>query len=229
MARTTPRTLVAVSALVAGLMLFPAPGRAAEAAAETWFAEAITQSDLGIESSYLWSKGRKLRADVVVSGTPVVTIVNGATYYAIDGRSMIGTAIERAPKALANDAKGGRPFLNDGERMIAMGGEKVGSERIAGRACDVYRLTDNDGKKTIWMTQDSLHLPVKIELYGRTSGQTSTTIINWNRGFEVPDAFFEPDPRLTLDRVSYQEYLNRSKERLPSAVPVLYGDLLHGH
>jgi outer membrane lipoprotein-sorting protein len=229
MARTTPRTLVAVSALVAGLMLFPAPGRAAEAAAETWFAEAITQSDLGIESSYLWSKGRKMRADVVVGGTPVVTIVNGATYYAIDGRSMIGTAIERAPKALANDAKGGRPFLNDGERMIAMGGEKVGSERIAGRPCDVYRLTDNDGKKTIWMTQDSLHLPVKIELYGRASGQTSTTIINWSRGFEVPDAFFEPDPRLTLDRVSYQEYVNRSRERLPSAVPVLYGDLLHGH
>jgi outer membrane lipoprotein-sorting protein len=229
MARTTPRTLIAVSALVVGLTLFPAPGHAAEGAAETWFAEAITQSDLGIESSYLWSKGRKLRADVVVGGTPVVTIVNGATYYAIDGRSMTGTAIERAPKALANDAKGGRPFLNDGDRMIAMGGEKVGNERIAGRPCDIYRLTDNDGKKTIWMTQDSLHLPVKIELYGRANGQTATTIINWNRGFEVPDAFFEPDPRFTLDRVSYQEYVNRAREGKPSVVPVLYGDLLHGH
>jgi outer membrane lipoprotein-sorting protein len=229
MARTTPRTLVAISALVAGLTLLPAPGRAAEGAAETWFAEAITQSDLGVESSYLWSKGRKLRADVVVAGTPVVTIVNGATYYAIDGRSMVGTAIERAPKALADDAKGGRPFLNDGDRMIAMGGEKIGSERIAGRPCDIYRLTDSDGKKTIWMTQDSLHLPVKIELYGRTNGQTATTIINWSRGFEVPDAFFEPDPRFTLDRISYQEYVNRARERRPSAVPVLYGDLLHGH
>jgi hypothetical protein len=229
MARTTLRALAAGSALFAGLTLFSAHGRAAEGAADTWFAEAITQSDLGIESSYLWSKGRKMRADTVVAGTPVVTIVNGATYYAIDGRSLVGTAIERSPKALANDAKGGRPFLNDGDRMIAMGGEKIGSERIAGRPCDIYQLTDREGKKTIWMTQDNLRLPVKIELYGRSAGQTSTTIINWSRGFEVPEAFFEPDPRLNLERISYQEYLNRSKDRLPSAVPVLYGDLLHGH
>jgi len=210
--------------------LAPAEGPAAEGSSETWFAEAITQSDLGIESSYLWSKGRKLRADTVIAGVPVVTIVNGSTYYAINGRAMVGTAIERSPKALANDAKGGRPFLNDGERMIAMGAEKIGTERIGGRPCEAYRLTDSDGKKTIWMTQDNLRLPVKIELYGRVEGQTATTIINWSRDFEVPDAFFEPDPRVTLDRVSYDEYVSRSREKkLPSAVPVLYGDLLHGH
>ncbi len=214
---------------MAGLTLSASQVSAAEAIADTWFAEAITPSDIGIESSYLWSKGRKLRADTVVAGTPVVTIVNGATYYAIDGRSLVGTAIERAPKALANDAKGGRPFLNDSERMIAMGGEKVSSERIAGRPCDVYRLTDSEGKKTIWMTQDNLHLPVKIELFGRAAGQTATTIINWSRGFDVPDAFFEPDPRVTLERLSYQDYVNRARTRAPSAVPVLYGDLLHGH
>jgi len=211
------------------LTLSPREGPAAEAGSETWFAEAITQSDLGIESTYLWSKGRKLRADTVVAGVPVVTIVNGSTYYAINGRSMVGTAIERSPKALANDAKGGRPFLNDGDRMIAMGGEKIGSERIAGRPCDTYRLTDSDGKKTIWMTQDNLHLPVKIEQYGRVEGQTATTIINWSRDFEVSDTFFEPDPRITLDRLSYDEYVKRSREKLPSAVPVLYRDLLHGH
>jgi hypothetical protein len=229
MARTTPRARLAVLTLVAGLTLPFAQGHAAEGSPETWFAEAITQSDLGIESSYLWSKGRRMRADTVIGGVPVVTIVNGPTYYAIDGRSLVGTAIERAPKALANDAKGGRPFLNDGERMLAMGGEKISSERIAGRPCDVYRLTDSDGKKTIWMTQDNLHLPVKIELFGRETGQTATTIINWSRGFDLPDAFFEPDPRITLEHVSYQDYVNRSRDRLPSAVPVIYGDLLHGH
>ncbi len=170
-----------------------------------------------------------MRADTVVGGIPVVTIVNGTTYYAMNGRSLVGTAIERAPKALANDVKGGRPFLNDGERMIAMGGEKISSERIAGRPCDVYRLTDNEGKKTVWMTQDNLHLPVKIELFGRGEGQTATTIINWSRDFEVPDAFFEPDPRVTMDRISYEEYGKRAQNGMPSAVPVLYGDLLHGH
>ena len=71
-----------------------------------------------------------MRADSVINGIPVVTIVNGPTYYAIDGRSLVGTAIERAPKALANDQKGGRPFLNDGERMIAMGAEKISSEDL---------------------------------------------------------------------------------------------------
>jgi hypothetical protein len=228
-ARITPRTLLSVFTLVAGLTLPLARGHAAEGSPDTWYAEAITQSDLGIESSYLWSKGRRMRADSVINGIPVVTIVNGPTYYAIDGRSLVGTAIERAPKALANDQKGGRPFLNDGERMIAMGAEKISSERIAGRPCDVYRLTDSDGKKTVWMTQDNLHLPVKIEVFGRQEGQTATTVINWNRGFEVPDTFFEPDPRVTLEHLSYQDYVNRARERTPSAVPVMYGDLLHGH
>jgi len=218
-----------VCALAAALVSSRAGGQAAAGASDTWFAEAITQSNLGIQSSYLWSKGRKLRADTVVSGIPVVTIVNGTTYYAIDARAMVGTAIERAPKALANDAKGGRPFLNDGERMIATGGEKIASERIAGRPCDAYQLTDDEGKKTIWMTQDSLHLPVKIERFGRAEAQSATTIINWSRDFQVSDAFFEPDPRVTLERISYDEYVKRAHERIPSAVPVLYGDLLHGH
>jgi len=79
------------------------------------------------------------------------------------------------------------------------------------------------------MTQDSLHLPVKIERFGRAEAQSAITIINWSRDFQVPDAFFEPDPRVTLERISYEEYVKRARERIPSAVPVLYGDLLHGH
>ncbi len=207
-----------------------APSLAADAAGpETWYAEAFTESESGLRVTYHWSKGRKFRSEIILGGIPVIYLVNGSTYYAIDSLAQRGVAIERSPKALAEDAKGGRPFLNDGERVIAAGAEKTDSERVAGRPVDVYRVSNEPLKKTIWVTQDKLHLPVKMEIFDRQSSQTATTHIDWGRDLEISDAFFEPDPRVQLEHLTYAEYKERSQKGPVGPVPALFSDLIHGN
>lgn len=195
---------------------------------ETWYAEAFTQADGTPTQRAMWSKGRKFRDQIVVAGIPATTIVSGDTYYAIDELHGVGVAIQRSPKALALDAKGGRPFLDEAARIEAEGAEKVRTERIGGRACDVYRITNDDGKREAWLTQDALRLPVRIEVYSRATDTTSLTYVNWQRGLEIPDAFFEPDPRVRLERMTWQEYVERLGKGPVGPVPILYGDLLLG-
>ena len=227
MTRITPRAQAFL--LSAALLFTAAPSLAAEdAGPETWYAEAFTQSESGLRVIYHWSKGRKFRSEIILGGVPVIYLVSGSTYYAIDSLSQRGMAIERGPKALAEDAKGGRPFLNDGDRLIAAGAEKTDSERVAGRPVDVYRTSEEPLKKTVWVTQDNLHLPVKMEIFDRKSSQTATTHVDWGRDLEIPDAFFEPDPRITLERMSYEEYKTRSQKGPVGPVPALFSDLIHG-
>ena len=210
------------------LVLLLAPSARAAGPEDTWYAEAFTQADGTPTQRAMWSKGRKFRDQIAVAGIPAVTIVNGDTYYAIDELHDVGVAIQRSPKALALDAKGGRPFLNEAARIAEDGAEKVATERIAGRACDVYRITNDEGKREAWLTQDALRLPVKIEVYSRSTDSTSVTYINWARGLEIPDSFFEPDPRVKLERMTWQDYLDRVAKGPVGPVPILYGDLLLG-
>ncbi len=220
----SPRRL---ALLLLALLLLSGVARAA-GPEETWYAEAFTQSD-GIPTERgMWSKGRKFRDQILVAGIPAVTIVNGDTYYAIDELHGVGLAVQRSPKALALDAKGGRPFLDEAARIQADGAEKVRTERVAGRACDVYRITNEDGKREAWLTQDALRLPVRIEVYSRATDTTSLTYVNWQHGLEIPDSFFEPDPRVHLERLTWQEYLERLAKGPVGPVPILYTDLLLG-
>ena len=207
-----------------------APQAAAAAPAEeTWYAERFGQSQRGLQLTHFWSKGRKLRVETSVSGVPVLTIVNGAHYYAIDALHGFGVAIERSAKALAQDARGGRPFGGELEAVRAEGGEKVDTEELGGRALDVYRVTDDTGRRQVWVTQEEPKLPVRIEFFDRASGQTSRAdYLGWLRKLEIPDTFFEPDPRFKIEPVSYDDYVKRAAKEPIGPVPVLFGDLLHG-
>jgi len=74
---------------------------AEEAVVETtWFAERMAERVVGSGATALWAKGTKLRAETVVNGHPVITIVNGNTYYMIDGLNGAGWAVQRHPAAL---------------------------------------------------------------------------------------------------------------------------------
>lgn len=195
---------------------------------ETWAGDAITSSDMGIEIAHVWSKGRKFREDRVVAAVPVITIVNGDTYYAIDALHGEGVAIARSPKAIARDAQGGRPMDERIQSTIKAGAEKIGSERIGGRPCVGYQLTDDKGKQTMWITDDAYRLPVRAEIFDRKSGRSADTRFNWTRDLPIPDAFFEPDPRVRIERVGYDEYVKRSQSGPVGPVPVIHGNLLHG-
>ena len=63
-----------------------------------------------------------------------------------------------------------------------------------GRACEVFRLTDQLGRRELWVTKDKLRLPVRVVVYRRDTGRTVTTeFINWLTGLSIADGFFEPE------------------------------------
>jgi hypothetical protein len=194
----------------------------------TWYALTLAHAEIGINVAYFWSKGPKLRAETVIAGRKVVSIVNGDTYYAYDATSREGVAIGRSRQAIAKDSPERRPFGRELEVIVAQGGEKVGEEEIAGRVCERHRVTDDAGRREIWVTKDELHLPLRLEIYTRLTGKTIyTDFVNWSSALPLDDGFFEPDAGVRFERLSYEQYAE-SQFTPVGPVPVLYMDLVTG-
>ena len=205
-----------------------AAGNEKEKGADTWYAETVQHGDGGLRVMNIWSRGRKLRAETIVGGTVLLTLVNGETYYNIIPSAGTGVAIQRSPKAIADDQKGGRPFGRDVEKILARGAEKAGSERLMGREVTIYRLNAGNTREEVWATEDGEKLPIKLVYTDREKGQTAETMLNWSRGMPLADAFFEPDPRIVLEKMSYEEFLARVKDGKVASFPPLFADLLGG-
>jgi len=196
----------------------------------TWYAQALSRGPGGLNVTHFWSKGASLRAETVIAGHKIVTIVHRDTYFAYDVLLRNGLAITRAEKALALAVGERRPFGNEAEGILRQGAELVREEDILGRACDVFRVTDTRGRREVWVTKDAARLPLHMEIYHRTSGtRQSTDYLNWQTGLPVPDEFFEPEPEIVFERFGFEEYVRHTALEGPvGPVPVLYGDLLHG-
>lgn len=196
----------------------------------TWYAQALSRGPAGLNVTHFWSKGASLRAETVIAGHKVVTIVHGETYYTYDEILGTGMAIGRSPEALAVASPDRRPFGNEASNLVRQGAELVGEEDILGRRCDVYRLTDQRGRREVWVTKDAARLPLRIKIYHRSSGTWQyTDYLNWQTAIPVPDAFFQPDPTIQLVRFTFDEYMRATGLEGPQGpVPVLYGDLLRG-
>jgi len=198
----------------------------------SWYARSLVQSEAGIIVWDYWAKGRKLRAETIVGGTPIATFVSGEFYTIVDMLTRKGVAIRRAPEAIAADKAhaGERGFGREGEELVAKGAEFVRSETLSGRPCKMYRLTEERGKTEVWLTDDKRKLPVRVEFSRRDTGAKSTTdYIDWIADLELSDPFFEPDPRVELERVEYADYVKRSQSgSIVGPAPVLFSNLLHG-
>ncbi|HKJ24039.1 MAG TPA: hypothetical protein VKB65_04400 [Myxococcota bacterium] len=218
--------------LVLAVALVATAGVAAAAEEETWHAETLTTSPRGLNVTQYWSKGHSLmRAETVVAGHRLVTIVNGKRYYSIDATEGQVVSIERSARALAEDKKRKRMIGLEGFVIRERGGEKVKSEVLAGRECDVYSNTDASGRQQVWIQQDGSgdQLPMRVEVYSRQAAATiRTDYVQWAQGLPLPDRFFEPDPRFSVESLTYDEYVARSSSSNPPAVPVLHANLLHG-
>jgi hypothetical protein len=172
-----------------------------------------------------------LRAETIVGGTPIVTLVSGEFYTIIDVLSQTGVAIRRSPAAIAADKTRAkeRPFGREGQEMVAKGAEFVRSETLSERPTRLHRLTDDRGKTEVWLSDDKRKLPIRVIFYTRDTGAKSTTdYIDWIADLPLTDAFFEPDPRAQLERVEYADYLTRSETGPVGPAPVLFANLLHG-
>jgi hypothetical protein len=201
----------------------------ASQAEDTWYVQRITSGDTPIHVENFWSKGSRMRAETVVAGRPILTLVNGEFYYVIDRLTGSGVAIRRAPRAIQDDARQTRPFAREAEQLIRDGGEKVSSDALHGRPCDVYRLTDRTGRREACIDPEPPHLPRSFEQFDRGTGRRAEIrYIDWLYGFSVPDPFFQPDPRVELEHVDYQDYLDRSRKQPVGPAPVFFRELLHG-
>jgi hypothetical protein len=196
---------------------------------DTWYAQALAQSEIGINVTHFWSKGPLLRAETVVLGRRVITIVNGGTYYAYDGLGRTGVAVGRSPSAIEQDSQRERPFGNELAALVKQGAESVGFDDLGGREVEIFRITDERGRRQVWVTAGERRLPLRIEVFERLSGKIlSTDFLNWMSGLAISDAFFEPEPGIDFVRLSFDEYLMRQAEHKPlGPVPIFYTDLLY--
>jgi outer membrane lipoprotein-sorting protein len=196
---------------------------------DTWYAQALAHSEVGLNVTHFWSKGPLLRAETVVVGRRVVTIVNGGTYYAYDGLGRSGVAVGRDPSAIEQDAERKRPFGNELAALLEQGAESVGFENLGGREVEVFRVTDDRGRRQVWVTAGEERLPLRVEVFRRQTGQTlSTDFLNWMSGISISDDFFEPESGIDFVHLSFDEYLARQADGKPlGPVPVFYTDLLH--
>jgi len=209
----------------------PAPRKGARAAPKSWYALRVMRGDTGVIVQNLWSAGRSLRAEAVLDGVPILQLVSGEWYYVIDGVRQLGIAVRRSPKALQADlsAPAGRPFGNEATDLQARGGELVREETVGDRKARVLRLTDQKGRHEVWVTDDPSALPIRIDSTDRDSGvHVVTDYVDWLSDMMLPPAFFEPDPRVQLERLEYDEYVQRASQGPVGPAPVLFSDLLHG-
>ena len=219
-----------LSALVAQPSAAEKDKRVEEPESLSWYTQSYTRSDTGLTISYMWSSNSRFRSETVVRGHNLVTIVNGDTYYTYDALTMVGIAIRRAPAAQAADSPDRRPFGNEGQMLIDQGGEKIREENISGRIADVYQITDENGRRIAWMTQDDQRLPIRIEVFIRKSGSTRyKEYVDWIRGLPIADAFFEPEPGIQFQRFELDEYIKNAIAKDSAAtLPILYQEMLHG-
>ena len=197
----------------------------------TWYAQVLAHSPVGINVTHFWSKDRKLRAETVIAGRRIVTIIDETTYYAYDLLVRTGIAVQRSKTAIEQDAERQRPFGNEYFSLIRQGAELIGSDQLGGRDVEVFQVTDNRGRRKLWVTGDERRLPLRVFAFQRNSGREMTTeYLNWQSGIPILNAFFVPEPGVDIATLSYEEYLEKQSERIPlGPVPVLYADMLHGH
>jgi hypothetical protein len=197
----------------------------------TWYAQVMAHSPVGINVTHFWSKDRKLRAETVIAGRRIVTIVDETTYYAYDLLVRTGIAVERSPVAIGQDAERQRPFGNEFFALVRQGAEPIGSDKLGGRDVELFQITDKRGRRKLWVTPDERRLPLRVFAFQRGAGREMTTdYLNWQRGLPILNAFFVPEPGVDIAQLSYEEYVQKQAERKPlGPVPVLYSDLLHGY
>ncbi len=219
-----------VSALVAQPAAAEKDKSTEQSAILSWYTQSYTRSEIGLTITYLWSLKSKFRAETVLRGHNLVTIVNGDTYYSYDALTMAGIAIRRAPAALAAESPERRPFGNEAQILIDQGGEKIREESIAGKRAEAYQISDEIGRRIVWVTQDDRRLPIRIELFSRKSGSTRyKEYVDWVGGLAVTAAFFEPKVGIQFERFELAGYIKNALAKDSAAMlPILFQELLHG-
>jgi hypothetical protein len=216
------------------LLLVVAPAAAqqappAPAGPETWYTERLITgaSTPGVE--HLWSKGPWLRSELVVAGQPIVQIVKGDRYVIVNRLLRTGVSIQRNPIAIQKDASRRRTIGDDGDIILAAGGEPSGDSTIGGQACTLLRLTDGDGRRESCISTSEAHVPLRTTFWHRASNRTTEiNYLTWASKVPLPDDFFAPEPGAQIQELSYEQYLAAAEKGPVGPAPPTFSHLLHG-
>ncbi len=213
----------------------PAPAPAAEGkpkpreTPKTWHATAFFSSKTQYRIIHYWSAGSSMRAESVISGHPVTTIVRDDRYVVIDRLTGKALDVERAKRATLEDKGRLRPFGIELDELRRGGAEKVEETRISGVPVEVWRLTDKASRRTVWVTKAEPRVPLRAETFVRGSSDTITfEYSNWVFDLEIPEEFFETPSDIDVERLDYDEYEEKSAKGPVGPAPILYPDMLHG-
>lgn len=205
------------------------PSRKASSSPRNWHASTIVSTPVGVRIINYWSEGEKMRAETLISGHPIHTIVRGDRYLTLDPLRQVGVDIGRSAHARKEDAGRERPFGNDLDEVVLDGGEKIEDTKMSGLDAEVWRVTDTRGRRTVWVTRDMPRVPLRVQTFDRGSGQTiDLTYSNWAFDLDVAAGFFASPTGYQMESFSYEEYVEKGLEGPVGSVPVLYPDLLHG-
>ncbi|MFK7895025.1 MAG: hypothetical protein AB8G23_04265 [Myxococcota bacterium] len=232
---TAIRRLAVVFALSIGvvLTLLPAAGQAADSekgdATKRFYASTFVSGRSGYRVIHYWSDGATMRAETLIGGHPVTTIVKGDQYLVFDRLTKQGLAITRAQEAVSAEKKGARPFGKEWVEIQAAGGERVEETNLSGIEVEVWQLTNDGGSQKVWVSKDAPRIPLRVEVYDRRSSDTvKTDYSNWKLNLDIPGAFFDAEQGVKFERFTYEDFVNKARTERVGTVPVLYPDLLHG-
>lgn len=196
---------------------------------ESWYTSTVVSGRGGYRVTHYWSRGSALRSQTLVGVSPVTTIVRGDRYWVYDELLGEGIEVKRSPQTTAEDEKRKRPFGNDLEALIRAGGELVETGLLSGIPAETWRVTNSQGRRTVWVRVAEPRVPLRVENFSRESGESATlSYSNWASGFEIPDKFFEPPADLQFKKFEYEAYVAESLKGPVGPAPILYPELIHG-
>jgi len=191
-------------------------------------ATSLARTEYEVVVAQYWSLGPLLRAEAVIGGSNVVTVVDGETYAVFDALTNRGYRVKRSADAKARDAIRKRPFGLHLQEILDQGGERIREEKSDGIDVDVYRVTDEQGRRTLWARAGEDQIPIRLETYERSRGRTGRLDwINWLEGVEIPVAFFAPPSEVVFeDFDSFEEFQIRAAQSPLSPAPPFFPELI---
>lgn len=218
---------LAAAALFVGVAVVDAQENAAPP--KTWHATAVVEIDRTRRVIDYWSRGSEMRARTLINGHPFTTVVSGGRYIVWDGLTGKGLDLGRSAESRAQDTTRPRPFAFEFEEIRRDGGEKVDELLFGARKGEIWQVSDNRGRRKVWVTVGTPQVPLRVETYDRgTSSNVELDYLNWVFDQELPDAFFRPPTNVQLERFEYEAFMTAAQKGAVAPMPILYPDLLHG-
>ncbi|HWN10146.1 MAG TPA: hypothetical protein VNO50_12920 [Pyrinomonadaceae bacterium] len=162
-----------------------------------------------------WREARYTNSELSIAGITrkenKLSIMDGDWVYNIDLERRTGTKVKNTllPQFIDGAKKKGQNMTELGEEMLAnMGGQKVGTEQVAGKTCDVWETKSLGSKSCVWQ---GVTLKTQVNMAGM---QITSTATRFEENGGVPaDRFVVPGDVVIKESIDPQSVLKGIREK----------------